>query len=68
MTKNKANQEFKVGDTVKLISNGPVMTVKDPHYFQDDNVLCQWFAGKKLEHGEFRPDSLIMVNVDEKEN
>ena len=66
MTENKANQEFKVGDTVKLISGGPVMTVKDPHYLSGVNILCQWFAGKKLEHGEFRPDSLIRASVDEK--
>jgi len=67
MTKNKANQEYKTGDTVKLISGGPIMTVEDPHYLSDRNVLCQWFAGKKLEHGEFSADSLIRASVDEKE-
>jgi len=65
MNKSKSNQEFKTGDTVKLISGGPIMTVRDPHYF--DKILCQWFAGKKLEQGEFLPDSLIRASVDEKE-
>jgi len=67
VTKSKSNQEFKTGDTVKLISGGPVMTVKDPHYLSGSNVLCQWFAGKKLEHGDFSADSLIRASVDEKE-
>ena len=42
MTESKSYQEFQTGETVKLISGGPVMTVKNPHYF--DGVLCQWFA------------------------
>ena len=67
MTNNKVNQKFKVGDTVKLISGGPVMTVKDPHYLSGSNVLCQWFAGKKLEHGDFSAYSLIRASADEKE-
>ena len=67
MTKNKTNQEYKTGDTVKLISGGPIMTVKNPHYLSRDNVLCQWFAGKKLEYGEFPPGTLDRVSVDEKE-
>jgi len=66
MTKSKSNQEFKTGDTVQLISGGPVMTVKDPRYFST-KVLCQWFAGKKLEQGEFLPNSLIRVDINEKE-
>ena len=65
MTKNKANQEYKTGDTVKLISGGPIMTVKNPNYF--NWVLCQWFAGKKLEEGQFSSDSLIRASVNEKE-
>ena len=64
MDNSKPNQEFKTGDTVKLISGGPIMTVKIHDY---DQVECQWFAGKKLESGYFPPDSLIRASVDEKE-
>lgn len=51
---------------VELKSGGPVMTVKG---FRDTTggVLCQWFAGKKLEQGEFAPESLqtaTVVNVE----
>jgi len=65
MTKSKSNQEFQTGETVKLISGGPTMTVKEIVF--DNEVRCQWFAGKKLESGDFSPDSLVRVNVDEKE-
>lgn len=65
MTKNKANQKFKTGDTVKLISGGPIMTVEKIAY--NGKVSCQWFAGKKLEHGDFPPNSLIRADINEKE-
>ena len=65
MTNSKSNQEFKSGDTVQLKLGGPIMTIKNPNYF--DWVLCQWFAGKKLEEGQFSPDSLIRASVNEKE-
>jgi len=64
MNNSKSSQKFKTGETVKLISGGPIMTVKEHDYA---NVECQWFAGKKLESGDFPPDSLVRVNVDEKE-
>jgi len=68
MTKGKSNQEFQIGETVKIISGGPTMAVKSISEYTGD-VHCQWFAGKKLESGEFPPDSLVRVNVnvDEKE-
>jgi len=66
MDNNKLNQEFRTGDTVKLISGGPIMTVENPNYL-DNKVLCQWFAGKKLEHGDFPPNSLTRVNINEEE-
>jgi uncharacterized protein YodC (DUF2158 family) len=65
MDNNKLNQEFKTGDTVQLKSGGPVMTVEKIISF--DEIRCQWFAGKKLESGDFPLDSLIKVNVNEKE-
>ncbi|EPP4132714.1 YodC family protein [Vibrio vulnificus] len=46
---------FKTGDIVKLKSGGPDMTIqgKGPAGY-----WCQWFAGKKLERGQFPADSL----------
>ncbi|WP_433785483.1 YodC family protein [Pseudomonas frederiksbergensis] len=54
--------EFKVGNIVKLKSGGPDMTVK--YYRAPGEVyVCQWFAGKKLDSGEFKPESLVMVDI-----
>jgi len=64
MDNSKSSEEFKTGDTVKLKSGGPNMTVKGSEY---NRIECQWFAGKKLEDGYFPPDSLIRVNINEKE-
>ena len=52
--------EFVVGNIVKLKSGGPEMTVKSVHGEQD-LYTCQWFAGKKLEQGNFPGDSLEQV-------
>ncbi|MNG41896.1 hypothetical protein D3C84_1313910 [compost metagenome] len=50
-------KEFAVGDIVKLKSGGPDMTVQrwDATYAY---YTCQWFAGKKLEKGDFKAESL----------
>lgn len=50
-------KEFEVGDIVRLKSGGPDMTVQryDVGY---EYYRCQWFAGKKLESGDFKPASL----------
>jgi len=66
MDNNKSSQEFKTGDTVKLISGGPPMTVSKIDSY-DGSVSCQWFAGKKLEHGDFPLNSLIKADINEKE-
>ncbi|MQA55635.1 DUF2158 domain-containing protein [Pseudomonas sp. MC042] len=49
--------EFAVGDIVKLKSGGPDMTVQ---YWDKSYACytCQWFAGKKLESGDFKAESL----------
>lgn len=57
--------EFATGDFVKLKSGGPVMTVKGYRKISDA-FICQWFAGKKLEQGEFFPDSLVATTIEEK--
>lgn len=46
---------FKVGDIVQLKSGGPHMTVADADKSQ---IRCQWFAGKKMEHGYFPSESI----------
>lgn len=53
-------QKFVVGDIVKLKSGGPEMTVRlyNERY---NKCTCQWFAGKKLEQGEFPEDSLEKI-------
>ena len=66
MDNDKSSQKFKTGDTVKLVSDGPAMTVKNPNYL-NQWVICQWFAGKKLEEGQFSPGSLIRADINEKE-
>jgi len=50
------SEEFKTGDSVCLKSGGPKMTVS--REMSDENILCQWFAGKKLEKGVFPKESL----------
>lgn len=49
-------EKFKVGDSVCLKSGGPEMTVS--REMSGGEILCQWFAGKKLEKGVFPPESL----------
>ncbi|WP_411827778.1 YodC family protein [Luteolibacter sp. AS25] len=58
--------KFNKGDTVTLKSGGPVMTVKGEKKanLRSDVMIgyyCQWFAGKKLEQGDFPPESLKLA-------
>ena len=43
------------------------MVVKDQSEFGDFYVTCQWFVGKKLEAGQFAPESLVRVTDEEAE-
>ncbi|WP_281439441.1 YodC family protein [Pseudomonas moorei] len=52
--------EFKIGDIVKLKSGGPDMTVQRWSTLENA-YTCQWFAGKKLDHGSFKFESLELV-------
>lgn len=61
-----ASSKFKIGEIVTLKSGGPSMTVNEWVSFQN-GFLCQWFAGKKLEHGHFHPDSLKLVADEQKD-
>jgi uncharacterized protein YodC (DUF2158 family) len=62
----KAMAIFAVGDTVRLKSGGPKMTVErmlDPTEIvlsEEPNYRCQWFAGSKLQEGTF-PEQSLMV-------
>lgn len=55
---------FKTGDIVKLKSGGPEMTVNSWYAVGRGAFRCQWFAGKKLEVGDFQPDQLELVKAD----
>lgn len=47
--------EFKIGQTVRLKSGGPLMTITD---FIDDEIECIWFdKGKKMKD-KFHVDTL----------
>jgi uncharacterized protein YodC (DUF2158 family) len=69
--------KFKSGDTVKLKSGGPEMTISEVHRVSKmegiinegeiKNIECQWFSGKKLQKGFFDPDAIIKVENSEKE-
>lgn len=52
--------EFDVGTVVQLKSGGPKMTCKSKPS-TDGEVMCQWFAGAKMEKGFFPTRSLIIV-------
>jgi uncharacterized protein YodC (DUF2158 family) len=60
--------KYQVGDIVRLRSGGPEMTVQtlaeDRQY--NDHYRCQWFAGKKLESGNFQEESLEPVKPETK--
>lgn len=54
--------KFSVGSIVKLKSGGPEMTVQSvPNQYHE--YFCQWFAGKKLERGEFPEGSLMKADA-----
>ncbi|MGV5004841.1 YodC family protein [Acinetobacter variabilis] len=59
--------KYQIGDIVKLNAGGPEMAIKEtqPGYPSGKQFFgtyrCQWFAGKKLDHGDFPEDSLVLV-------
>ena len=58
--------QFKKGEIVQLKSGGPKMTVRDECTTREGVVICQWFAGAKLEQGAFPTDSLQTPADDKK--
>jgi len=61
--------EFHPGDIVKLKSGGPEMTVQEEvntmSGARSGKYWCQWFAGKKLEKGNFPADSIELVQKED---
>lgn len=56
--------KFNVGATVTLNTGGsPVMSVKSVPSVHRNGYICQWFAGKKLDQGEFKEEQLIAAEV-----
>lgn len=63
------NAKYEIGDIVKLNAGGPDMTILRRKFITPTNkpttfsgiYTCQWFAGKKLDSGEFQEASLILV-------
>ena len=63
------SQKFATGDIVVLKSGSPKMTVAtllDKQNIHPGYYACQWFSGKKLEYGQFPPDSLRAATQDDK--
>jgi len=58
-------EKYVVGDIVQLKSGGPRMTVEE-NSSTTTYVVCQWFAGNKLERGTFQPESLKKVQDEPK--
>lgn len=65
------DKELPIGTIVKLKSGGPDMAVQSIVTDMRTNkpnghVVCQWFAGKKLEKGTFPVASLDLVKPEPK--
>ena len=63
MNNSESNQEFKVGDTVRLKSGGPLMTITIANYDGKRRFYCQWFTKDEdaARESYFPPDALQLV-------
>lgn len=52
------NDQLKPGDTVKLNSGGPAMTISYIGTGTDRRCTCLWFHGPELMVGSFHPEAL----------
>lgn len=62
---------YNKGEIVYLVTGGPSMSISEvQRSFSTDEFKgtyrCQWFAGKKLEHGDFPEESLTKTNPNPK--
>lgn len=53
------NASFNLGETVRLRSGGPVMTINERA--QGGGFVCVWFAGNDVKHHTFKPEALEPV-------
>jgi uncharacterized protein YodC (DUF2158 family) len=54
--------QFKIGDTVKLKSGGPLMTVEQSgDYLGEPRVWCVWFAKDEKKDATFPPEALELA-------
>jgi uncharacterized protein YodC (DUF2158 family) len=53
---------FSVGETVRLRSGGPLMTINEKA--QGGGLLCVWFAGSEVKHHTFKPEALEAAGRD----
>ena len=58
--------DFEKGETVRLKSGGPTMTVSDTDTIKGE-VKCNWFSGAKRQKGRFEPEELERVEEDEED-
>jgi len=61
MSNSEPSQKLKIGDVVKLKSDGPPMTV---YNVEDKDAYCMWFMGEyhdKVDSYRFPFDSLQLV-------
>lgn len=49
-------EAFNLGDTGRLRSSGPVMTINEKA--QGGSLVCVWFAGNDVRHHAFKPEAL----------
>ena len=61
--------DLKIGDTVRLKSGGPLMTISgigtdNNHHRNEDYWLCEWFDGKKPAMRSFNKEILIESDDD----
>jgi len=58
--------EFEIGDTVRLQSGGPLMTVKE---INSQILTCRWFdKNNNLQSSEFNTDEVYFEDNQQKEN
>lgn len=50
-------ETFNLGDTVRLKSGGPVMTINEKAQ-GGAGLVCVWFAGHEVRHHAFKPEAL----------
>jgi uncharacterized protein YodC (DUF2158 family) len=60
------SSKYQIGDIVRLKSGGPEMAVKILPTQVGNSYTCQWFAGKKLEQGNFAEPTLEAVVPEKK--